>query len=1485
MKKNAVLLGIFILARMLPVFAEVTNEFPEGLDPDMAALARISGLFDVEDPTSIYDFSVSDKEVEFIVDGSWEVALTSALAIDFSSGETVYGFTPPIFTQTVDLLSWILIDNTWYFESSFAEQFTRNTVAAGYIGNDGTAVKHVRVGNAGIVFPSGYPFISVGGGTAIAPGIMGTFAGERWKADAIIRYDTSSQESLVLSGMNEVNDTLVSAMRPVRGKWFVLPDAPVTGSVTVYVETTSGKLIDVSGRAWRKLEASEFTASGLTGTIELATPATGGVAVRYGNETYPGLESFVAETDDYFQSTGTTLSVYTGKNTYGDFVFGLDGGSALLVRERGFFSPFEALMRYAVEGSEFELVYAESGIRDTSFSVIPFGSGYAEIYAESGTESIRSSACRYPLAVKFPMLYFPSTGGVKIDTDLSVRSRSYTPITSISLGDDVIAGTIAITRNGVPDTAFRFDESSGILTMDIVPSPGETIRITWQKTDKSARNGTLTLAGGFSYRASDALEFSVGNALRWNTSNDSYTDASEGSPGSYSASAGIEWQKKSFSFGTAFAFDISIPDTTGYYRILGMGQTARTLYPDSTWYSRPLADASYVAPEGIDGDTMPTVSDSSVTGAVLAVRANLASNDAWTGADIATGNSGNADFSATKEISIALKTGGIASGYDIYLQLGIDSTSLHENPDSIREWPLQRPEETDRWTVRTVRLSAEDRRTIAGNNDMRLVVRPSSGSNPTSENPVSVHLYSGPIEIVESGFGSNNGEIESIEKYEPLTVERPLSSVSPSIINRFNTGTNSVLELSIKNTSIDSHVVASKTIPAIPLSSYRLFSFFMYIPEGFPDSATITVSLDKACELEIKPETLNDSAWHHYTVNLAEEHVLIDDSAADATVARVVMLDGTGVPTRVSLSFDGLPAPISGSDYNILFDEFYLEEPVSSRSVKNESTVSWKQSGPLVSIFSVPLVSDVSLSLTALSAASARQDETFTVSNIGGTATTAFTLHRSSFSGSIKASRETDGILENETHSVTIPFFFLTANEKYSTDILAGTLSRTDSLSVGGPLRIETSVSASQAGTTLDRKTNGRISPSIPETKAGTFDVSVSGTFSQTGSSPLDKIAGENWSLVWKESFLPLLSVGERDASRRGGNAVLSLGWKKEDFILSGLKLEGNAESSYSTGSVTTSGTKLSYSLSSPLVFKSFTLTPSWKRIASGTTPVERGGTWITDTKIVGESFSRMSWLYETAPVADLFDQSLYRKMSAEDKWSNTFGNEYSIEWRRPSPGLILDLWTPSTVTASINRETSTDASVDNVRDVWSSPVKAGFSALNMFGTRGALGIFDWYEEDEIEQLYAWTPKWGEGFFVWSADTWHSITVLFADSGTLSAENTIHFNSNDISGTGQLFRDSVRLIWKRPGKSSPLLAPVEKLSKLPVAVRREDTLTNTLSVTDKKREMAMAFDHAMITVIGKNAEIKCSAGTGFSAADNKLIRIDFRLGISGKLSY
>ena len=1517
--------------------------YPEGLNPDAALLARLSGLFNIEDPTSIYDFGINDNNVEFVLDGTWEARFDSFLNITIDKGTSTMAYTPPVFTQAVDLSSWILINGTWYFESSFQEQFTKNTVAAGYIGGEDDPVKHVRLGNSGIRFPDVYPFVTIGGGAAISPGVMGTFGGKNWDADAIVRYDAAASRSLTLSGMNEVADEFVPVANFVRGKWFTLPDAPVSGAVTVYVTDEDGAYRDgsgrVSGRRWRKLEQAEYTVHGTDGILELKNETAESVAVVYyggyaASSTAPGtsLVSFIGATREFFDELPQSMpSGYLPNPTSPGyaaqladrFLVDISGAPALLVRERGHFSPFEILSRYRAESSEPSLVYTETGISPKQLAVDDFDGVYVEAFRTDGNAatSAREPVSRYPLAYEFPLIYLPSGGGQKADTDLAVRNRTWKPITNIALGADVIAGTIQVTRDGIVDTAFQFDDETGILTLEKDPATTETVRITWYDTDDSARNATITLGGGVRWRPTDRLSLFSATAFRWNISKAGYTDSDEQSPGSFILSAGTAYTGENAKASTAFALDVSVPDTTGYYRALGMDSGTNELYPSDDWYvtigdeidptlglpvnasAIKLDHENRVDTAGTDGDQCGTVSDSAMTGSVLVLSSSLPSSASWAGASILTEENADMDWSSVSTVSLWLKNPGTDDSFDVYFQLGTGTEDSGEDPETVRTWKLETPPHGGDWTKRTVTLTDADRLALTASQNARIIVVPSAASSPTASSPLSVNLRSGMLSYTATGF-SAKAEPQFTGTSGQLAVEETTDPAPVTLIGsgadqprRFNAGSvNTVLVTRFTPEAETERVRVSSHVPMIPLSQYRELSFFVYA-DALPNESSeslIRVTMTRpassgsgvktALELELSTSALSAGAWQEVTVDLDSEAVSVDGVEMPYSKAHVVSVDRERSPTRVEFAMEGWPVPkVSPSAgtaaYTVAFDELYLGQSDTTYTFRNKSEYSWKKSGAVLSLGDTVLVSDPSIALTADS--SVRKDGSKPMAT--GTAAGGLSLLRARADGTITASSETARVADSTSHSVTVPFGPLSLHESYTAEFIESDFERADSASLSGPLSLNAGTGVKSSGRNLIRTANFGITPRFPETGIGSFSLSGTSAFTQTGLSPAQDITRADWGDLWGDTLRYSLSTGESDATKRAGKTSGAIGWKTENG--SGISLETNAASEYASSSAVTIGSTFAFTLSTPIRLGLSTLTPSWTRTAKESRSVDEGGSYFRDTDSLMASFPRLDYLYSTAPFRDLFEGGIADKIADPNNvFARSFENRYGVSWSRPSLGLLSDLWIPAMIDSSLGRKTETDATVSNVSDEWTATARAGFTALNMAGAFGVRKIFKWYDQDEISQLYAWNGTWGDSWFTWNVDTLHSLMLLYPKKGSFVTDNAFHYDSPDIAGDGRLIRDTIRIIWKRPGKDSFVSAAAERWTKLPLSTMREETFSFTVTRSDTNSE-ALSFDHVLRTGIGVNGEVSLNTGMSWTRTSKDITAIELRVGIGGKLTY
>ncbi len=1492
-----------------PDTGQNAENLPPGLNAEAALLARLSGLFVAEDPTSVYQMSVYDESVEFLLDGSWTAGFEGTLDFTAADGVTSLSVTPPIFTQAVNLSAWIFIAGHWYFQADFAEEFTKNTIAFGYVGGENDAVKHVRIGNSGILFPDVYPFIALGGADrqarspVIAPGAMGSFGGKAWRADAMVRYDVAAARELLLSGMNEANDTTVSVAQPVGKTWFTLPSAPVTGSVAVWVEDPAGTVAEAgSARKWRRLKDAEYQVDGLSGTLTLAQPARGAMAVSYSGAD-GSVSPFVAAVRAWFADRFTekglsvTDSLFTDifmtdadvlSGTYANsFLVTINGTQALLLSEPGRFSPFENLSLYDMGGDEVQLVHRESGTPVTGYETAGFGEDHTELGnpALATAGGPRDPAGRYPLADRFLSVYLPPFTLGTNETDIVLRSRAYVPVSEISLGDKAIPGTIVMTRNGVTDTAFSFDPDSGILTPDRPPALTDSIRITWLDQDPSARNAAFTAALGGALYPVPGLSLKAGSAVRWNLSNSGYTDSSEGSPGSWIASAGAEWTKGELKAATAAAFTLTVNDTTGLYRVEGMNQGSVTFNPAKEWYR--------TAPEY--GDTsISTLTVEGISGSVLRVQGTFTADDNAVAADILVGEYGSADLRNAATITVTVRNAGNNAAFELFLQGGAPDTGYTLSGQTLAEWQLVTPAPGAPWQKQTVALTEADRLLLGGWQNLRLIARPLL---PASY-PIGVAFESGPITVADGGYALVAEPPEGRFSAVPVSsgsLAQGLEAHSPDLINRLNPGGgNTLLAITIEPaspnpTSEDQNVSVSRFLATVPLKSYKTLSFELN-PGLLPTvtGARLTLSLlspassgteDTAWELSIPAAALASGAWTTVTVDLASGAVTADGaSLPGATLTRNPLAPA---PTKVRFAAT-IPAPatVPPLGWTCGLDEIRLSDTEAVRSLANETAVSWSRTGPIAEAGGVILLANPDFSVTSRAANNLENGKTA----LSGTAEAGLTFTGIRGDVSVAVSSEADGILENAAHRVAVPLGPINVTESMAADFSGNALTRAESIGLSGIFPVAAKSALSLGNATLTRDHTLDITPTLPLGKAGAVTLTLNGKASQSGASPWNRLTDREWSEVWADSLALMASPGESDAKKRTVAAGTRSSWKPERGWILGASAGLTLDETYSTGA-TGAARRVSgagFDLSLPVSLFGTALTPSWKRSAFRRRETPAGGSWLADARSLGDSAGRLSWLWTAPPVADLILQAPDGTADAESAF--THKTAYSVDWDRPAVGLLSDLWVPVSAGASLARESSVETLAASYSDKRMASARLSFSALNLFGAYGIKGAFKWYEQDEFSQSYVWTSEWGSGYYLWTFDAWDGISLYWGSAGTFSIDNGISYTSAKIDGSGESLGGTVRSVLGREAKRSPIEPLIRKWTGRAVESRREDSLSWNWHALNAPAQNA-EYDHRLITKVGANGEIKLSGGLTYRAEPNGTTVVSIRLSAGGTLRY
>ncbi|MBR1404539.1 MAG: DNA polymerase IV [Treponema sp.] len=565
---------------------------------------------------SLFNKDFGEQNVEFFAEGYWKSTVTGGATYSFGFGTTpTLSTTSPVFAQNVDLSLYFMLNHHWYFEAAFADEFTKNTVAAGYIG-DGY-LKHARISNRKIIFPSIYSVNEmnrgIGGGENQSPGISLNWAGEKWQADAVLRYDLLEAHEKTWYGKNAVSINEIALSSYNTGNQYILPKQSLVQNVkAVYVESSSGSYRDSKGRKYKKLDESQYLLVASQNQILLSKDAKAyrqgsvlpAVAVTfYGSVTQSDFETFFSKIKDWFGETengklkmenyfyamfvekAKDASV-TGKSV-GELYYSIDGEDCLFLQHPSGFSPFAVASRYdcgSSSASDAQVAYSSTGTADSDYTAVidednvAFASTdffyanhlYADISRtedEESTDEIEKLIhAAFPLAKEHPKIYL----GIAQNEDLCLQVRSFTPVNRLDIGTDAVSGTITVYKNGVIDPTAHYDSESGTITLSSAVASSDHITARWYEESEDSESGAVATASGFKYDFTDRVSADLSASSRWSYSPErEFADSSYASTGFATVASKVSYTGERFSAKNTVASTYENTNTTGLYRILG----------------------------------------------------------------------------------------------------------------------------------------------------------------------------------------------------------------------------------------------------------------------------------------------------------------------------------------------------------------------------------------------------------------------------------------------------------------------------------------------------------------------------------------------------------------------------------------------------------------------------------------------------------------------------------------------------------------------------------------------------------------------------------------------------------------------------------------------------------------------------------------------------------------------------------------------------
>lgn len=705
------------------------------------AIAQAIYLPGEEAPKSIFSISPGGTDVDLFLLGSWETEIRGGFGFSWNSENPdlqkssfpgmVSGLklnhSPDIFISL-----WLL--NSYFFETSFIDDYDLNTILFGYEAVDENFVQSVRIGNTDIGFGE-YSYLTIPAASADSMGGMALFKNDKSEHQLMIRYDPAEMQVKNYIGKYEVDNTRIRLTDYIKGRYFVLPDENVE-NLKVYIEDSSGTYYD-GNHLYRLAGSNDAIISAEEGLVFFRDSLTVRAAVNYTKngglltvgDGSLGIGSLAKDSD----GLGSGSTGYLDISATDQFQFGtsheylgidmdtwsltIDSKTALLLYEPGVFSPFEMLSVYSLSYlipnnpalfkanlTDINLSLGESLDISTTFEDYMVRILY-------NNDSFRDPANRYPLADRIDtdaLIYEESKNLSGSPADKELLFQRLFPAGNYYLGDNVLEGSVSVTFNGFEEYRYNFNPDTGNVKF-LFPVPSDAnIEIKYRTMITSGKSGDVLVALGSKFNFSDNFILTTGLGLRWNILDSSYIEQPGDASGSILGTAGFSYKGKNIDFKIDAGVSIFSPNTTGILRIAGMNNngfnvpvSANMLYPSSASesgittgvrgklfykdyheynsagtsvlrdYSWSLpSDQSYNYADG--GRTGPyiTATGSEIKGNAAVIDYNLGSSE-WTGGRIPmTLGTEPLDLSSMQSISLKWKHIDTTGSTKIYIRIG-----------------------------------------------------------------------------------------------------------------------------------------------------------------------------------------------------------------------------------------------------------------------------------------------------------------------------------------------------------------------------------------------------------------------------------------------------------------------------------------------------------------------------------------------------------------------------------------------------------------------------------------------------------------------------------------------------------------------------------------------------------------------------------------------------------------------------------------------
>ena len=748
--------------------------------------------------TSLFNLNLPlDSFLEAYASGFWKTSFLFSVNSSFGEGNPLtLSASVPVFSQSLDLTLFLRINENWYFDFDFLDDYSKNTYTFGYDGKNN--LEHFEFSNRNISFPDYYSAKNLGfglsGGQALSPGVILNFndyKNQHWKSTFLFRYDMTKSHNATFYGYNSVVDNKISLENYLSTKKFVLPASKNLAAIkNVYIEYKDGEFTDKNGRSYVRLSTSDYLILPEKKLLLLSnsykqTGSLQSVLVTFSNESdflecvenlgsYSNANSFLGEIQEYFAKTKNNIKLEDYSYNFINFI---EGTSALEIQSPSGFSPFicadtydcgiidtadvgictnseESSKKYyaSLEDEEYALLNEDFFLEKHKYAVIR--------NADSDYDDYTKPELRFPISGS-PEIYLTKASS----SALYLRLRTYSKVSGFNIGRDASKDTVQMYINDILDNTAEYDSETGYVTTKRTVQATDKIYIIWEEQSDWAQNGSISAGAGFLYQLTPKSDFNISLTTKWPlVISEAYADSDETMYGFAALSSGINLKKDNFSINEELAFYIKNENVSGNLLADTISQNGFTTYYHSSSAAFSVKNAIELNGTELSLDSNFTdsnlkgVNDSSISGYALPLKWNFSDSaegkNVWAAANIQLHN--GSLLKNSDSFTLALKSDSIKNGLELWLELGVKAGASFSGEDaaSIPTWNITDSlydgvlssfdTENSSWQTVKIEIPEEIRAKLTENYDLRLIVV--KENYKLEDNIASGVLYIGPYE-------------------------------------------------------------------------------------------------------------------------------------------------------------------------------------------------------------------------------------------------------------------------------------------------------------------------------------------------------------------------------------------------------------------------------------------------------------------------------------------------------------------------------------------------------------------------------------------------------------------------------------------------------------------------------------------------------------------------------------------------------------------